>query len=72
MTRLIGLRIATAARTLLILAGLLVVSAAVPNVAHATAGPEIDPGSVGNAVALLTGGLLVLGGLRRKSGPQGE
>ena len=28
--------------------------------------PEIDPGSAGTAIALLIGGLLVLGGLRSK------
>ena len=67
MNRPIGLRIATAARTLLILAGLLVVSAAVPNVAHASPpAPEIDPSSAGNTVAMLIGGLLVFGGMQRK------
>ena len=34
--------------------------------------PEIDASSIGNAVALLTGSLLVLGGVRRQRGSQGE
>jgi hypothetical protein len=42
--------------------GLALVFAACPAMAYAppTGTPEIDPGSIGNALALLTGGFLML------------
>ena len=47
--------------------GMALVFAAVSGMALATLGvPEIDPGSVGSALALLTGALLVIRGRRKQ------
>jgi hypothetical protein len=37
-----------------------------PRVGGATAAPEIDAGSIGTTIALLTGGILLLGGLSHR------
>lgn len=46
---------------------LLVAAMASTASAHPPAAPEIDPGSMGSAVTLLIGGLMLMTGRRRKS-----
>ncbi len=46
--------------------GMALMLTAVSGLAFATAVPEIDPGSAGSALALLTGALLVIRGRRKQ------
>jgi hypothetical protein len=48
------------------LLGMALMFVAVSSFAYATSAPEIDPGSAGSALALLSGALLVIRGHRRK------